>query len=310
MRAGTRVSVLARVRSRGRPYGVLSVSFAHEREFDPEELRLLEAMGHLAGIAIDAAGAVRVERSQTERLRQHAERAAELEATKREFLLLASHELRSPLAVAKGYADMLRDGSLGEPPAHFRRPLEVLHDKLAEIGNLVDDMLETARLETGNLRLSQSDVDLTEVVASAVDAVRPAATPQHQLELELPGRPVVVHGDSERLRRIAVNLLDNAVKYSPAGGTVQAEVTSAPGRAVLRVRDHGVGIPADAMGRMFKRFGRIVTPRTSNIPGTGLGLYLCRELARAHGGDISVESAEGEGSTFTLTLPLEPESRR
>jgi signal transduction histidine kinase len=302
--AGTRTTVLARVRAAGRPYGLLAVSFPYERPFDPEELRLLEAMGHLCGIAIDSAGAVRLERSHSERMRQHAERSAELEGMKREFLLLASHELRSPLAVARGYATMLRDGSLGRAPEAYERPLEVLGSKLDEIGSLVDDMLETARLETGNLRLARGDVDLRELVASAVDVVRPAVGEQHQLEVELPGKPVVVRGDSERLRRIAVNLLDNAVKYSPDGGPVQLEVTARRSQAVVRVRDRGVGIPEDAMGNMFKRFGRIVTPRTSNIPGTGLGLYLCRELARAHDGDLTVESTEGEGSTFTLTLPL------
>jgi len=307
-RLGTRYVVLARVRAQGRAYGVLAVGFPREHAFDPEELRLLEAMGHLAGIAIDAAGAVRLERGQSERMRQHAERSAELEGMKREFLLLASHELRSPLAVARGYADMLRDGSLGTPPESFRRPLEVMQSKLGEIASLVDDMLETARLETGNLRLVRSAVDMGELVRSAVDVVRPGVSERHELEIELPGEPVMVRGDSERLRRIAVNLLDNAVKYSPAGGPVHCAVSRNRGNVRLQVSDHGVGIPEDALGRLFQRFGRIVTPSTSSIPGTGLGLYLCRELARAHGGDISVESQEGEGSTFTVSLPAEPPS--
>lgn len=307
-RHGTRHVVLARVRAQGRAFGVLAVGFTHEQAFDPEELRLLEAMGHLAGIAIDAAGAVRMERGQSERLRQHAERSAELEGMKREFLLLASHELRSPLAVARGYADMLRDGSLGVPPESFRRPLDVMQAKLGEIASLVDDMLETARLETGNLRLVRSDVDMRELVRSAVDVVRPAVDERHELEIELPREPVVVCGDSERLRRIAVNLLDNAVKYSPAGGPVHCAVSRNRGTVHLEVSDRGVGIPEDALGRLFQRFGRIVTPSTNSIPGTGLGLYLCRELARAHGGDISVTSREGEGSTFTVTLPAQAPS--
>jgi signal transduction histidine kinase len=293
------VTVLARVRAGGRAHGVLSVGFEEARRFDPEELRLLEAMGHLAGIAIDSATAVRLEH-------EHAEHNAELEASKRDFLLLASHELRSPLAVARGYAAMLRDGSLGPPPPSFGRPLEVMEAKLDEIGGLVDDMLEAARLETGNLILIQGDVDLRAVVQTAVDCVRPGVTERHQLEVELPGKPVVVRGDTERLRRIAVNLLDNAVKYSPDGGPVRCLVGVADdGSAVLRVRDCGIGIPDDAMERMFRRFGRIVTPQTRGIPGTGLGLYLCRELARAHGGDITVQSDEGKGSTFTLSLPSE-----
>jgi signal transduction histidine kinase len=303
-RAGVVTLAAARVRSSGRPHGLLCVAFEDDRRFDPEELRLLQAMAHLTGMAIDAASAVDLERRQTDNLRRRAEHIAELESMKREFLLLASHELRSPLGVARGYAAMLRDGSLGDPPENFRRPLAVMESKLAEIGALVDDMLETARLETGKLMLNEADVDLRTVVKTAVDQVRPVVSERHQLEVELPGRPVVVRGDTERLRRIAVNLLDNAVKYSPDGGAVCCAVAVRNHTAQMRVQDHGLGIPADAQAHMFQRFGRIVTARTSHIPGTGLGLYLCRELARAHGGDITVESEEGEGSTFTLTLPL------
>jgi len=254
----------------------------------------LAALGAVAGSA----------RRQTDEMRRRAQHIAELERMKREFLLLASHELRGPLAVARGYAAMLREGSLGQPPASFRRPLGIMDDKLAEMGSLVDDMLETARLETGRLDLTRSDVDLRDVVETAVAHVRPGVSPRHQLEMELPGRPVVVRGDTERLRRIAVNLLDNAVKYSPDGGAVCCAVGVHDHHAEIRVQDHGIGIAADAQPRMFQRFGRILTPQTSGIPGTGLGLYLCRELARAHGGDITLESREGEGSTFTLTLPL------
>jgi signal transduction histidine kinase len=303
-RAGIVTTVAARVRCSGRPHGLLCVAFEEDCWFDPEELRLLQALAHIAGISLDAASAVDLERRQAGDLRRRAEHIAELESMKREFLLLASHELRSPLGVARGYAAMLRDGTLGEPPASFQRALGIMEDKLGEIAALVDDMLETARLETGNLGLSDSDVDLRDVVQTAVAQVQPVVTERHHLELELPGKPVVVRGDTERLRRIAVNLLDNAVKYSPQGGAVHCAVDVCDHHAEVRVHDQGLGIAADAQARMFQRFGRIVTPQTSNIPGTGLGLYLCRELARAHGGDITMESREGEGSTFTLTLPL------
>jgi len=299
--------VAARVRTGGEIRGLLCTGFEDERWFDVEELRLLQAMGHLAGMAIDAASAVNLERAETDELRRRADHIAELEQMKREFLLLASHELRSPLAVARGYATMLRDGSLGSPPESFAHALGILEAKLGEIGALVDDMLETARLETGNLGLARKEVDLREVVQTAVEQVRPVVGENHHLEVEVPGRPVLVRGDRERLRRIAVNLLDNAVKYSPSGGAVHCAVDVRGHQAAIRVSDEGIGIADEAQTRMFQRFGRIVTEKNSGIPGTGLGLYLCRELARAHGGDISVESQEGEGSTFTVTLPLDGE---
>jgi signal transduction histidine kinase len=255
------------------------------------------------GLLTVVASSASLARRQAGQLRRSAAHSSELEAAKREFLLLASHELRSPLAVARGYAAMLSDGSLGASPDRFRRPLEVLRGKLDEINALVEEMLETARLETGELGLIHGDVDLRDVVSTAADAVGPAVSERHHIELELPGGPVLVRGDSERLRRIAFNLLDNAVKYSPDGGQVTAAVTIVDATAHLSVCDEGLGIAVADRSRMFQRFGRIVTEQTRSIPGTGLGLYLCRELARAHGGDITVESSEGEGSTFTLTLP-------
>jgi signal transduction histidine kinase len=303
-RADVATMISSRVRGGGEAHGLLCVAFPEERWFDTEELRFLQAMAHLAGMAVDAASAVTLERRQSDELRRRAEHITELEGMKREFLLLASHELRSPLAVARGYAAMLREGSLGKPPPSFRRPLAIMEDKLAEMSALVDDMLETARLETGKLDLVRDDVDLRQVVENAVAQVQTGLSERHHLEVDLPGRPVVVRGDTERLRRIAVNLLDNAVKYSPDGGAVSCMVDADDRHAEVRVQDHGLGIAAEAQARMFQRFGRIVTPLTSHIPGTGLGLYLCRELARAHGGDVTVESREGEGSTFTLTLPL------
>jgi signal transduction histidine kinase len=307
---GIATMVAARVRAGGQSCGVLGAVFTEERWFDTEELRLLQAMAHLAGMAIDAGSAVSVKRRQTDELRRRADHVAELEGVKREFLLLASHELRSPLAVARGYASMLHDGTLGEPPPAFQRPLSIMEAKLGEIAALVDDMLETARLENGDLDLSRTEVDLREVLETAVEQVRPGVTERHQIQIELPGRPVVVRGDTARLRRIAVNLLDNAVKYSPDGGPVRCTVDVSGRHAEVTVHDCGIGIAADAQARMFQRFGRIVTPLTSHIPGTGLGLYLCRELARAHGGDITVVSQEGEGSTFTLTLPLQASAVR
>jgi two-component system sensor histidine kinase BaeS len=121
------------------------------------------------------------------------------------------------------------------------------------------------------------------------------------------GRPVVVNADEARLETAVKNLLDNALKYSPNGGEVECSVAVEGARAVVSVRDQGLGIAADDMSRLFTRFGRIVTAENSHIPGTGLGLYLARELVRMQGGDITATSASGEGSVFTLWLPL-PES--
>jgi signal transduction histidine kinase len=138
-------------------------------------------------------------------------------------------------------------------------------------------------------------------VAAAVSQTLPQT---HRLELELPREPVEVEADPERLATIVTNLVDNAVKYSPAGGEVRIKLGCADGTALVQVRDEGIGIGADDQAKLFTRFGRVVTPDSQDIAGTGLGLYLSRELARLHGGDITVDSAPGRGSTFTLSLPV------
>jgi signal transduction histidine kinase len=165
-------------------------------------------------------------------------------------------------------------------------------------------MLETARLEEGQLRLEIDRVDVAELLHAAVRTVLPLGAPRHEVVVDAPA-PVWVMGDRDRLLTVLANLVGNAVKYSPGGGTVRCTVASdGDGHALVRVSDEGIGIAAADMPRLFTRFGRVVTRDNSHIAGTGLGLYLSRELARMHGGDITVESEPGRGSVFTLRLPV------
>jgi signal transduction histidine kinase len=232
------------------------------------------------------------------------ERLAALEKTKTQFLNLASHELRSPLGVINGYLSMLEQGSLGQLQEAGLRAVEVLKAKTAELNLLVAQMLDSARLEDGRLALKRDRLDLREVASAAMQAVRPLAGPNHLLTLETPPAEVTVMGDADRIKTIVSNLLENAIKYSPNGGRVQCIVSMAEGVATLQVVDGGVGIAGEDLPKLFNRFERIEHRETSHVGGTGLGLYLSRELARQHGGDIHVESRPHAGSTFTLTLPL------
>ncbi len=232
------------------------------------------------------------------------ERLAALEKTKSQFLNLASHELRSPLGVINGYLSMLEQGSLGQLGEPGLRAVEVLKAKTAELNLLVAQMLDSARLEDGRLALKRDRVDLRDVAGEAMQVVRPLAGPSHVLTLETPPDPVTVLGDADRIKTIISNLLENAIKYSPNGGRIQSVVSAADRLATLRVVDDGVGIAREDLPRLFNRFERIEHRETSHVGGTGLGLYLSRELARQHGGDIQVESRPPSGSTFTLTLPL------
>jgi signal transduction histidine kinase len=220
-------------------------------------------------------------------------------------LKLASHELRAPLGIVRGYVSMIQDGTLGAVGDEVASVLPLVRAKIDEMNRLIDEMLETARLDDGALALDLRPLDLREVVADAGRALEPLLGQGHRLTTSIPpGGPVTVRGDRARLSMVVTNLVHNAIKYSPAGGEVCVLCVAGDATARVSVRDHGVGIgPAD-MGRLFTRFGRILTPATERIPGTGLGLYLARDLARRHGGDIEVASEPGRGSTFTLRLPL------
>jgi signal transduction histidine kinase len=242
--------------------------------------------------------------SEAEALRDEASKIASLEQLKSQFLRLASHELRSPFAIVKGYLSMLADGTLGELPDAARSALPVMGAKLLEMNLLIDQLLDTARLEDSRLALKMERFDLREVVEKAVASVRPIASRDHTIVLHKPEHPIEVTGDKPRLRMVVSNLVENAIKYSPHGGYIECSVGRWDGQATVTVSDNGIGIEPDQMNLLFTRFGRLVTRENEYIPGTGLGLFLARELARMHGGDLSAESAPGEGSVFTLRVPL------
>jgi signal transduction histidine kinase len=237
--------------------------------------------------------------------RDHRERMGELERIKSQFLNIASHELRGPISVARGYASMLADGTFGPPEAtNVTTVMPIIVTKLEEMNQLVDSMLDTARLEERRLVLVRERTDLRDLVDRAVAAVQLLLTHHHDLRWRRPRIPIVVDGDRARLSIIVTNLLQNAIKYSPEGGIVEVFLAHDGDRATLTVWDQGLGIADADLPRLFTRFGRIITPGNSHIPGTGLGLYLARELARMHDGDLVVTSALGRGSSFTLMLPL------
>ena len=244
------------------------------------------------------------ERREAAKLREHADRMAMMEQTKSEFLKLASHELRTPVSLIRGYLSLFEEGDLGELNERGKRALSVLAAQGGALNRLIGEMLEVARLEEGALTLCKELLDLREAAADAVESVRRAVSADHRLTLATSDHPVRVIADRQRLATIVYSLLDNAIKFSPHGGEIACEVLAVPGWAELKVRDHGLGIDRQQLERLFSRFGRVVTNDTADIRGTGLGLYLAREHARLQGGDITVESSPGRGSTFTMRIPL------
>lgn len=289
-------SAMTPIESDGEVIGVLRISSRDPDPFDDGQRVTLEAIANVAAMAIGNVERYGMAHRETQRL-------AELENVKSDFLRLASHELRGPLALVRGYLSMFEDGSLPEVTGQARRVLPVITSKLAEMSRMVDDMLETARLEDRRLHLVKRLIDLRDVVHHAMDEFS-VHTGMHSLHLDVCAAPLPIQADAGRVTTIIRNLLDNAVRYSPAGGRISVAVRRDGDAGEVAVSDQGIGIAAADMPRLFERFGRIVTPENSHIAGTGLGLNLSRELARLHGGDIAAESEEGAGSTFRLRLPL------
>ena len=254
---------------------------------DDEMLRLRQYAGSIA------AGLDRVSLNQ---------RIASLEKAKTEFLNVASHELRGPMTVIKGYLTMLEAGSLGDLPTQSMSVLHLLIAKSDEVNWMIEQMVEAARLEEGRLALRKLPVDLVELTDLAIESASQLLS-EHHLSVDRPPQPIHAEVDPDRFQIVVRNLLSNAAKYSPAGARIRVQV-SGNGVGKVAVTDEGIGIAEDDQVRLFSRFVRIETKATERVSGTGLGLWLSREIARMHDGDLTVESTPGRGSTFTLQLPL------
>ena len=226
-----------------------------------------------------------------------------LERVRREFVANVSHELRTPLTAIKGYAETLRDGGLrdSETAAEFVR---VIHRHAERLRALIEDLLDLAAVEQGEARIDLAPVALRDVATQAEAVARPAAAgKRHTLTLDVPGDLPRVLADRDRLGQVLINLLDNAVKFTPEGGRIEVSARPSSGRVVLSVKDNGVGIPPEDIGRIFERFYRVGRSRDRREGGTGLGLAIAKHLTQAMGGTIEVESRPGSGTTFRVSLP-------
>lgn len=226
----------------------------------------------------------------------------QLEIIRRDFLSNISHELRSPLASLKALTDTLRDGAIDDPPAahHF---LDSMETELDALTHLVTELLELARIESGQVPLQLKPVSPEKLVASAAERMRLQADRAGlTLLLECDSSLPEVLADEPRLEQVLVNLLQNAIKFTPAGGLVTLSASRQKDEVILSVRDTVIGISRENLPRIFERFFKADKSRSKG--GTGLGLAIARHLVEAHGGRIWVESVEGQGSTFFLTLRL------
>lgn len=278
----------------------LALAFAAYTVFDSRDQAARAAAEATAGM-----------RAQANRLREARDRAQEADRLKTTFLANMSHELRTPLNAVIGLSSVLLNrtfGDLSQKQEDYLQKIGASGDHLLE---LIDDMLDLARIEAGREYLDLEDVCVVGVVDDAVGMLRTEAESK-SIQLTRSSAPdeLMIQADRRRLRQVILNLLTNAIKFTPEGGTVTVEVSRGPATAHIAVRDTGIGIPPRHQDTVFKPFHQVDSTLKRSRGGSGLGLALTKRLVSMHGGQIHLESAEGRGSTFTVSLPAGMTSRR
>jgi PAS domain S-box-containing protein len=291
---GVRSAMCVPLVARGRTLGVITLAQAESgRTFAAADLAFMQDLSDRAALVVDNA-----------RLFQEAQSAIR---ARDEFLSIAAHELRTPLTALHGYTQMLNDHSGGRRliRPEDQKALKIMFNQTERLNRLINTLLDLSRLETGHFTLSQEPISLEALVGQVVTEIMPMLE-HHVLSLEViaPERPVMVFGDIQRLEQVFQNLIQNAIKYSPGGGKITVQVDVDQALARIAVRDPGIGIPRVALPYVFDRFYRAENTEGKFVKGMGIGLYVVNEIVTRHGGFVTVDSEEWNGSTFTVFLPL------
>jgi two-component system CheB/CheR fusion protein len=220
---------------------------------------------------------------------------------KDEFIAMLAHELRNPLAAVHLTVELMRRGAAGDK---VKDDLRLMDRQVAHLSRLVNDMLDVSRIQQGKIPLQKAQIDLRNVVQSAVESVGPAVKGKRELAVELPSEAILVEGDAERLEQVVRNLLDNAIKYTDAAGQIGVALEAPDGQAVLRVRDTGIGVKPELLPHVFELFAQGDDSLARSSGGLGIGLYMVAKLTQMHGGSVEVRSeGAGKGTEFTIRLP-------
>jgi PAS domain S-box-containing protein len=247
-------------------------------------------------------GTVHITKDITER-KQAEEKLRKIEQMKSEFLSNVSHELRTPLQSISGFTKLILTGKV--PDASTQQEfLQIIERESLHLNNLINDLLDMSRLESGRFQINKRLLPIRDTIVDAVKSFYSLAREKNiALSEDIPEELPEIEADGERLRQVVINLLSNAIKFSNPGGKVNIKVEHGNKELLIRVTDQGIGIPEEAMPRLFERFYQSEDKLAKG--GTGLGLYISKQVVEAHGGHIQVESQAGKGSTFSFTLPLD-----
>lgn len=285
--------------------GVMTFYLSRAKEHQNQrEQELFSSIVNEVGIALENARLTEELGSINRKLEEANEHLKELDATKDEFISIASHQLRSPLTAIKGYLSMLDEGDYGEMSDEQRGVVEQLSQSANEVINLINDMLSVSRINAAKFDLTLVPVDLAEVVSEVVNELRPLAVRKDlELVVDVPTESGSLMLDALRIRQVLLNFVDNAIKYTPQGKvTVRLEKTEH--EVVFTVSDSGIGIPKDEIEHLFAKFYRAKNAQQMVTAGSGLGLFVAKRIIEDHDGTCVVESIEGKGSTFGFKLPV------
>lgn len=281
---------------RQRCIGVLEVVNKREGLFTEEDVRILSDLAAQAALAIENARLVA-------RLREANLRLAELDKLKSDFISIASHELRTPLGLILGYASFLQE----QVSADMSAQVEMVLRAATQLQSLIETMTNLQYLESGAFQLKREELVLQDIAAEVVLEWRPMADNKRQtLRERYPYKPVRVFADRSMLNTIIANLLHNAIKFTPTGGTIEVAIQVQTSTVAVSVTDTGPGIPKEDLERIFEPFYQVEDHLTRHHDGLGLGLSVARGMVESHGGRIWAESVPGRGSRFVFTLPLKP----
>jgi K+-sensing histidine kinase KdpD len=264
-------------------------------ELDKEQVKLLEAIGQQVGIAIE-----------NERLTKRAAEtrvAQELDHLRSELISNVSHELRTPLGLIKAASTTLLRQDIEFDQEIRETLLHGIDEETDRLEHIVNNLLDLSRLEQKRLTLDRSTTDIGQLIRSVVESMQPQIQPDLQVEFDSPPQLLMANVDPKHVEQVLRNLLTNAIKYSPDGGTITIEVEQNKKELIVQFKDQGIGIPAADLKKIFERFYRVDNDITRDVSGAGLGLAISRELVEAHGGRMWAESEWGTGSTFYFTLP-------
>jgi signal transduction histidine kinase len=278
-----------------RAIGMLSLVRQEADAFSADDIELAGLLGRLVASAVQNIRAYESERKTVEELRR-------LSALRADFVSLVSHELRTPMAAVIGAARTLQQRWRELSPEHRESFLELIAGETNRLAELIGDVLDTSRIEAGTFSFRFRELDLSQLVHDTVSAAQ-LGQDEVRLSADVKSPLPEIRGDHDRLRQVLTNLIDNAIKYSPAGGEVEVRAYPENGRVLVDVRDQGPGIAKADQKLIFEKFGRI-TGSGATRPGTGLGLFIARSIAEAHGGALEVQSVPQQGATFTLELPV------